>query len=350
MLEIYPDKIKNFSNEYRNKKFCLIITEFLSNKIAIKPSRYYEESVLVICKADEKINDILERLPKDADLFFIPYLYNEHPFPQPSDLTTNQRFLMLSCTQSTPVTLEGINYFLNLIYASDPKKFYQACEFADAIEFVNQKHSTVATLQINEELLLSEICGNLEPRQIGVVPSGEIAFSHKHFHEMPPISLDGTIVLLGHPILHCHTFTQEAFNYQLKLFNKFLSLQKNAMELTVKDGKIIYCQAIDRGAKKSVQALNELFETDSRYQIIIEIGIGLNQHLKLLEYNSSMNETYGGDDMCIHFGIGIAPATLFHLDVICPDTQLKINTGKVLVKGSRPNLQLQDAMICPCNL
>jgi hypothetical protein len=78
LLEIYPDKIKNFANEYRNPIFYVIVTEFLCKEIVLKPSKFYSECKLIICRAHEKISDILKTLrQQDADILFIPHLYSD---------------------------------------------------------------------------------------------------------------------------------------------------------------------------------------------------------------------------------------------------------------------------------
>ncbi len=35
-----------------------------------------------------------------------------------------------------------------------------------------------------------------------------------------------------------------------------------------------------------------------------------------------MNETFGGDNGTIHFGLGLGTVVPYHLDIVCPHTKL----------------------------
>jgi hypothetical protein len=44
-----------------------------------------------------------------------------------------------------------------------------------------------------------------------------------------------------------------------------------------------------------------------------------------------MNEVHGGTGGMIHFGLGLTPYTQYHLDIICPNTQVLGSNGECII-------------------
>ena len=55
-----------------------------------------------------------------------------------------------------------------------------------------------------------------------------------------------------------------------------------------------------------------------------------------------MNEVYGGEHGCLHWGLGLTPFTQYHLDIISPDTTVYTENGEVILgdKGGAPSVRI----------
>jgi hypothetical protein len=65
-----------------------------------------------------------------------------------------------------------------------------------------------------------------------------------------------------------------------------------------------------------------------------------------------MNETFGGTDGALHFGLGLTPYTQYHLDIICPFTRVLTDSDEVLISGlsdsTPPGMVRNRSSGCPC--
>ena len=106
-----------------------------------------------------------------------------------------------------------------------------------------------------------------------------------------------------------------------------------AVIATVTEGEI---QDLETSCPQAVEAsemLQMLFEVDSRYRVIWEIGVGANTQMEVIQANRSPNESYGHKNGAIHWGLGLTPWTQYHIDIICPNTVIVNEKGEILAGG-----------------
>jgi hypothetical protein len=101
----------------------------------------------------------------------------------------------------------------------------------------------------------------------------------------------------------------------------------------VVDGVVEGLEAVSLEARSAVDMLEKLFDVDSRYRIIWEIGFGANTKMEVIKGNRSPNESYGHRNGAIHWGLGLTPWTQYHIDIICPNTLIMTETGEILAGG-----------------
>lgn len=358
MLDIKPDLIKSFSNKYRNENFCLVTTPSLDGQFTLHSSIHYKSYHQYVCNNDEKFVNLLNIMPDYSDIFFLPYQHSEvNPAALSSTIKRNQRVVIMDCDYRTPITIEDIKYFLNFMYKVDKKElrkkvsiFYNSCNSSNELIFQDSRFDTLATLIFDENCTFFDGCSDLKPGQSQIEPSGEIGFAHYNFANqsirLSTVNLNGELLFQGYPIVHC--LDQDKADYQNRVFDRLILLKETQVKVEVRHGKIVNCSPLTKDANIACSTLNSLLESDDRYCVICEIGIGLHSNLELRPYNCAMNETYGGDNMCVHFGIGAPLVTLFHLDMLCPATQIITDTGNLIMKSNPDQLKFSNASSCPC--
>ncbi len=73
-----------------------------------------------------------------------------------------------------------------------------------------------------------------------------------------------------------------------------------------------------------------MFEMDSHYSVIWEIGFAVNTSLAIRRGNHAMNEVHGAQNGSMHWGLGLTPYTQYHLDLITPGTHICNEKGEVV--------------------
>ncbi|OGT49917.1 MAG: hypothetical protein A3F17_06495 [Gammaproteobacteria bacterium RIFCSPHIGHO2_12_FULL_41_15] len=357
MLTIYPEKIKNFRS-HRNPSFYLVVTPALSNQVSLQSTALYSECHTIVCEPQEDIDTLVKnKIPDHADIFFMPYWYPSiHFFPRRENLLPHQRFVAMPCSLATPVNLHDISYFLNVIYDTDPEElqskvdnFFKTLGDSKTITFINHEYDTSAVLNLNKDCLWTEICGHIHAGEIGIAPSAELALTHVEFKN-PHCSLDitGDLLLQGCPILHVHDTQPSCRHQQSQLFTQLTSLQMGALKVTLVKGVIQHLEVLKAPAQIACDAFEKLLATTEAYRTLIEVGIGLHHRFRLVDGNKTMNETYGGDHQCVHFGMGAFGSTLYHLDVLCPATSLMSDAHRLLVGPGNERPSRRQGGYCPC--
>ena len=117
------------------------------------------------------------------------------------------------------------------------------------------------------------------------------------------------------------------------------------MIASVRNGIIENLRATDAEGESAVAMLEAMFEVDSRYRIIWEIGFGINMALtRPLPGNHAMNEVFGGTGCgALHYGMGLTPYTQYHLNIICPGTSVVGVGGQVLFGGGQALVEARPA-------
>ncbi len=330
---IEPDRI-DYLRLDRAKTFCVVTTPALKSKLSIATSTHYEKVMIATIATDQPIDDFLaQQSATNTDYFFLPYGYTIPNLTASKEyLAKDCKFLALRCLPTTPIDIDDIHYFLKNIMNTSPEMyiakadtFFSAIENRDKIIYADNNHKTQATLTVDNSCLWGEAYGDLRAGESGVIPCGEIALTHVNFKDNKPhpLPLNGEIVLQGLPIIHHYNLTSAAaIAKQAALYNALTVLQQAPVIATVTNGVITTLTALDKKAEPAIDALENLFNENKYYRTIIEVGHGLNHTAKLAKKNCSMNESFGGNDYCIHYGLGHMRFSDFHVDVICQNTRI----------------------------
>jgi hypothetical protein len=266
----------------------------------------------------------------------------DHFFQSPDEETIGQRrkLLAMACN-STPTDVETLRHFLRCIEVTDAPaqevfsdRFFELAERGDALEYHDAEYGTVARLRLfDRELVWNQQAGLLDWGEQQIVPTGEISvlpIEITDFDEVLSLPIDGEIVIRGYPILHSGvpSFSRRD---QRRIHGRLWPLTGHAVRATLENGLITDLYPLDAEAGTTVDILGAMFEVDSRYRILWEIGHAVNTTLDLLPGNHAMNEVYGGSSGCLHWGLGLTPYTQYHLDIIAPGTSVTNDQGDILL-------------------
>jgi len=333
-VTVDPDKLRQFG-EPEDATFCLVTNPEYKDSLVIHRSGRYRDYQTILLHPGERFSDILSRIPESAHIFGVsPSVF----FESPSDeiLGPRRKVLAMACN-STPTTLPLIAHFLDVMERTSPvdqdhfsDTFFELLEGSEEMTYADEKRGTRAVLKhLEPNLVWNQQAGALGWGEQQIVPAGEISvlpIDITEFEENLRLPLNGEIVLRGYPILHngAPSFSRAD---QARIYRHLSVLQDNAVVCRVEDGVIQDIRADTPGAASAVDMLNAMFEVDSRYRIVWEIGHALNTSLELVVGNHAMNEVYGATEGCLHWGLGLTPYTQFHLDIISPDTTVYTDSG-----------------------
>lgn len=338
-ITVDPDRLRQFGDP-EDSTFCLVTNPELMDSIQVAESGKYREYVKIPFHPGERFADVLpERIPEPAHILAIsPESFFESP---DSSLLGQRRKLMGMACNSTPTSLSTIEHFLGIMENTSPEaqadfseRFFDLLNGSDYLVYADERRGTRAVLQHFEpDLEWNQQAGPLDWGEQQIVPSGEISVlpvEIRDFHEDLHLPLEGEIAFRGYPILHSGTPSfsradQKRVHYQLTTLNLHGVIAK------VTNGVIEDIRPHHEGARSAVEMLGHMFEVDSRYRIVWEIGHALNTSLNILPGNHAMNEVYGGTHGCLHWGLGLTPYTQYHLDIISPDTTVYTDSGDVVL-------------------
>jgi hypothetical protein len=339
VITVDPDKLRQFGSP-EGVVFCLVTNPEFKDDIIVKKSGRYRDYITVPLHKGERFEDILPSIPEPSHILGIsPAAFFESPM---SEVLGPQRKVLGMACNSTPTTLELIAHFLDVMERTSPEEqdafsdtFFELLEDADDhLVYVDAKRGTRATLQHMEETLVwNQQAGALEWGQQQIVPAGEISvlpIDITEFEENLRLPLEGEIVIRGYPILHSGTPSFSRAD-QARIYGELSGLNKHAIVCRVEGGMITDIRPDTPGAMPAINMLNAMFEVDSRYRIVWEMGHALNTSLELVVGNHAMNEVYGGTHGCLHWGLGLTPYTQFHLDIISPDTTVYTDKGIIVL-------------------
>ncbi len=334
-----PARLRQFG-EPMGSVFCLITNPEFMEEITLIESGDYRDYIRIPFKTGERFEDVLpERVPEQAHILAIsPEAFFESPMPE--QLGPRRKLMGMACN-STPTSLDTIKHFLKVMERTSPADqgvfsdtFFDKLERADHLVYVDERHGTRAELQhLQPDLVWNQQAGPLEWGEQQIVPSGEISVLPTQiveFHEDLHLPLEGTIAFRGYPILHSGTPSFSRRD-QARIHSRLASMNLHAVIATVERGIITDLRPHTPGASAAVEMLNTMFDVDSRYRIVWEMGHALNVSLDILPGNHAMNEVYGGTEGCLHWGLGLTPFTQFHLDIISPDTTVYTDGGEVVL-------------------
>lgn len=358
-LMIKPDLIKVF-DDCHGKHFCLVTNHQLKDSIHLESNDKFATSEIYFIDEDKNFPYLLENeLPDNSCVLIIsPYFFFQSP---PQNKLGQRRIIAMACN-STPTDIDDIAHFWDCLVNTDPDEqqkktdlFFTLGENSEYLKFVDRVNNTTATfLHMDDGYLWSEQTGILNDGEQQLAPSGEISVlpigTIQDFNENQRLDFNGQIAFRGTPILHNGTpsYTRED---QLRLHQNLSAIASAAVIADVTDGVIQNISANQPAAQKAVDTLNAMFDVDSRYRILWEIGFGINKNIRIREGNHAMNETYGASHGCIHFGLGLTPFTQYHLDIICPDTNVLDDKGTAMIgtAGKKMNVQRNSKSSCLCS-
>jgi hypothetical protein len=185
----------------------------------------------------------------------------------------------------------------------------------------------------DESYFWSEQAGRIDYGQQQLAPPGEISvlpLRITDFDESLDLELNGTIALQGYPILHNGTPSFQRSD-QKRLHSDLATLENAPILAHVRKGHIESVEAFSPAVQPALDVLEAMFRVDSRYRKVWEIGFAINTRHELIAGNTAMNETYGGTEGALHFGLGLTPYTQYHLDIICPFTRVLTDKDEVLI-------------------
>jgi hypothetical protein len=333
-----PGKIANFG-ETDNGAFVLITDTEIGSTIDVVDgqSKYSDLSKIIAYSAND-ILPIFAALSQPAHvLVVLPHIY--FPSPEPDVIGSKRKLAILACN-STPTSPEIVYHFLTQASRTDPQvqenlaeRFFSAAEHSAHIRFTDSIHGTDATFRIHEApLQWHEQIGTLSWGQQQLLPSGEVStLPVSVFGEdiSSTLAIDGQLALKGFPVLHSGSqpvWTKD----QQRLYESLSLMNEEAIIATVERGRVVKLAPSGTLSRGAAETLEAMYQVDSRYSTIVEVGFGVNTNMQLFAGNSAMNEVFGGVCGTVHFGFGLSPYTQYHLDVICPQTAVRTPEGITL--------------------
>lgn len=338
---VRPGRISQFGDS-SGVVFCLVTNPGIVDHVKIEQDGDYVDYQVHLISPGQTFSEVLaSSIPENSHILGMsPEAFFESPDPT---LVGRRKILGMACN-STPTDLHIIKHFLNIIERTSAAeqdafsdRFFELAEASDYLEYVDERRGTRAILRhLERDLMWNQQAGALDWGDQQIVPPGEISVlpvEIREFDESLHLPLDGEITLAGYPILHNGTpsFTR---GDQARIHSRLAPMEDHAVIAEVKGGMITALRPHDDGAIDVVRMIEAMFEVDSRYRYVWEIGHALNTSLVLLPGNHAMNEVYGATAGCLHWGIGLTPYTQYHLDIISPGTTVYTSSGTVLL-GTR---------------
>jgi hypothetical protein len=340
---LHPGRLSQFGDS-QGVTFCLVTNPEFVDHITVEHDGAYADYRTYLLRPGQRFEDLLlAEIPENTHIMGIsPYAFFESPSPEA--LGPRRKVLGMACN-STPTSLETIAHFVRVIERTSAAeqdafsdRFFGLLEEADHLEYVNHQYGTRAVLDhAAEGLVWNQQAGALSWGEQQIVPPGEISvlpIEIRQFDVSLHLPLEGDITIGGHPILHNGTpsFTRAD---QARIHARLAPMVDHPVIVHVEQGIITDLRPADEGGADVARMLQTLFDVDSRYRHVWEIGHALNTSLDLLPGNHAMNEVYGGTAGCLHWGIGLTPYTQYHLDVIAPGTTVYTSAGKIVLGTER---------------
>ncbi|OAB55229.1 hypothetical protein AY600_14120 [Phormidium willei BDU 130791] len=344
-IVIRPDRYRQFGAA-EDSTFCLVTNSAIRENFRLEPEGGYRDYRVLVMDREGQINEMFAsgEIPEPAHVLVISPL-SFFRSPQPESLGPRRKLIAMACN-STPTSLEAIAHFLRIIERTDPygqlafaERFFERGPEADYMEMIDETYGTRAVFQhLSDDYEWNQQAGPLEWGEQQLAPAGEVSVLPADiwdFNNRLRLSIDGEVVFRGLPILHSGevSFLRED---QERIFDKLRRMHEAAVIARVENGAVMEVRAAEPAAEPAQRMLETMFEVDSRFRVIWELGFAINTEVELLWDNVAMNEVYGGTNGCLHFGLGLTPYTQFHLDIICPGTKILAPNGELLFGGA-PN-------------
>jgi hypothetical protein len=210
------------------------------------------------------------------------------------------------------------------------------------LRIVDRKYGTEAVFHhLDESYEWHDQSGVLDWGGQQLAPAGEVSvlpLQHGEYSSQLNLAINGQIAFRGLPILHSGRVNFLRAD-QARLYESLKTMREHAIIATVKDGNVTDLQCTHPDAAPAKHTLEAMFWSDSRYRRIWEVGFGINLSLTMVPGNVAMNETYGGENGVVHFGLGLTPYTQYHLDIICPHLLILTDNDEVFLGSPNPAIR-----------
>ena len=350
---VHPDRHYQF--DARSPSFCLVTDASRVPGVVLAPSDAYRRCVVAGLEPGEPLESLLRdgRCPAESDVFVIcPDSFIVSP---PDEAVGPARRLAIMPCGSTPVTDRHVSYFLDVVERSNPARLERLADglvesFEGSAEIIlaDAGHGAVAAFDPSGDYDWNLQAGVISPGEQQIAPAGELSAIPADIFEFDPgrrLGLNGTLALHGAPIVH--DGSEGATETQAELFAALDVLRAAALLIDVTGGVITDCRPAGPEAKPAAEVLAALLETDERYRIVWELGIGLNDQFRPQPGNCGLNEVYGGGDGIVHLGLGLTPATRHALTFSCQTTEVLDPEGRHLC-GEQPTRRLNRRRSASC--
>lgn len=342
MYRIKPESLRAFG-DIDGACFVLVKTPSISNSFEIDDTgELYKDYLSYVLEEQAEFTALLEKLPERAHILaLLPDIYFRSP--DSSMLGPHRKLAVMAC-RSTPPSVEVIQHFLEQAVATNPQKqcefvdtFFSQLEDSKTLLFKNSVFDCEAELlHTNQMLTWHEQAGVMRSGDQQLLPSGEVSVLALPVYGEDIISalpFSGTIALQGLAVVHSG---EQSFlpADQQRLYESLATVDtRSAVMLTVENGVVVATSTTGDEGAIAGKTMNALFDVDSRYRTLTEIGFGINTEMRPYPGNCAMNEVFGGESGIVHFGFGLSPFTQYHLDILCPGTHVYHTNGHRIFGG-----------------
>jgi hypothetical protein len=338
-ITIHPERFRQFGAS-EGSTFCLVTNPELLDHFTIEESNGYPAYMKVPYAQGDSFDDLLrDIIPEPAHILVAsPNVFLQSP--EPEKLGPRRKLVAMACN-STPTSLEALAHFIGVIEQTDPQRqqafaarFFELGSSCGQLNIVDEEYGTHATFDhLDENYEWNQQAGPLEWGEQQIAPAGEISVLPADiwdFNVKLSLAINGDVAFRGLPITHNGepSFLRKD---QARIFGQLRGIEKHAIIARVNDGIVEDIRASHPDIEPAVKMLQAMFDVDTRYRTIWEMGFAINTELTLLWGNYAMNEVYGNTNGCLHFGLGLTPYTQYHIDIISPGTRVYTDKGELLL-------------------
>lgn len=338
-IDIHPDKMRHFG-EPEGASFYLVTNQERVGQYALvnTDGRYASTKVLGLDSKNTLENLIKSDIPEPAHILVIsPGKFLVSPNPE----ALGKRKLIVMPCASTPADDAVIEHFIKVVERSDPdaerefvSKFFDLGRASNQLKFINDDYSTLAVFDhLDDSYEWNVQAGPLDWGDQQIAPSGELSVcpvSIMEFDNTRFLEINGEITLQGPLAIHCGTPSYYEED-RMRLHASLSTMQQHPVIIKVEHGRVTDVRATHKNCEPAVDALKALIKIDSRYGVLWECGFGINTKHDLLPGNIGMNEPYGADHGCSHWGLGLTPYTQYALILLAPGTRVTGKDGAHLI-------------------
>lgn len=351
MIKVNASKIVNFGESNSDTIFCVITNSHLKNEFSVDVGEKYKSSCVFAIDSSDQFFDLMKQdVPENSHILVVlPNVYFKSP---PAAILGKKRKLGVLACSSTPSNVDSIQHFIQVAENTDPvsqdafaDRLFSLGEKTESLFFYDKNTKTKAVFKhLHDHFSWHEQIGILDWGQQQLFPSGEISVLPVNVFDQnieSALDVTGELTFKGTAILHSGTPSFTHIDQQ-RLYEDLATLNDDSVIVSLKHGHITSLKASSNKSLPAVRALEALMYVDSRYSVLLEIGLGVNTNHKLVSGNSAMNEVYGGRKGVVHLGLGLTPYTQYHIDILCPDTILYTKEEQWILGDTEDSSVLRD--------